>query len=41
MTTDDYSPDEVQLLSRAETLLKRKNYKYKPVPKFRSGCKNC
>ena len=25
----------------AKMLLKCKNVKYKPLPKFKSGCKNC
>ena len=41
MTTDDYTLEEMQIVSRAETLLKRKNNKYRPIPKFKGGCKNC
>ena len=41
MTADDYTPEEQQFVSRAEPLLKRKNNKYRPIPKFKGGCKNC
>lgn len=38
---EDYTPAEMQQIARAEALLKRKSNKYRPVPKFRGGCKNC
>lgn len=28
-------------IAEAELMLKRMNRHYKPVPKFRGGCKNC
>ena len=30
-----------QTLLEANMLLKRKYVKYRPLPKFKSGCKNC
>lgn len=30
-----------QRILEATMLLKRKSVKYKPLPKFKSGCKNC
>lgn len=41
MNEEDYTPDEMRQIARAESLLKRKGNKYRPIPKFRGGCKNC
>lgn len=39
--SEDFIPTEMPQAARVEELFKRKNNKYKPVPKFRGGCKNC
>lgn len=38
---EDYMPAEVPLLVQAEVLLKKMGKKYRPIPKFKDGCKNC
>lgn len=38
---EDYTPSELGRLTQAEIFLKRKSNKYRPVPKFKGGCKNC
>lgn len=38
---EDYTPAETRELARAEVLLRRKGNKYRPVPKFKGGCKDC
>ena len=44
MTAEDYgllTNLERERFARAESLLRRTNKNYKPLPKFRGGCKNC
>ncbi len=38
---DDLMDPTNQRVLEARMLLKRKSIKYKPLPKFKSGCKNC
>ena len=34
-------PDSEPKVQEAAMLLKKKNVKYRPLPKFKSGCKDC
>jgi hypothetical protein len=38
---DDLKESSDVIVHEAQLLLKRKNVKYKPLPKFKSGCNNC
>lgn len=38
---DEFKDSSDLRLQQAQLLLKRKNVKYKPLPRFKSGCKNC
>lgn len=38
---DDYSESSDAKMQHAMLLLRRKNVKYKPIPKFKGGCNNC
>lgn len=38
---EDYTPSELRQFAQAEVFLKRKHNNYRPVPKFKGGCKNC
>ena len=38
---EDLMESTDQRILEATMLLKRKSVKYKPLPKFKSGCKNC
>mgnify|MGYP003397347302 CR=1 FL=1 len=38
---DDYRDSSDAKMQQAMLLLKRKNVKYKPIPKFKGGCNNC
>lgn len=38
---EDLMESTDQRILEATMLLRRKNVKYKPLPKFKSGCKNC
>ena len=37
----DLEPGSDPKVQEAFRLLSNKNVKYKPVPKFKNGCKNC
>lgn len=39
--TNDLLPFERNAMAEAELMLRKKNNHYKPIPKFRGGCKNC
>lgn len=36
---DGATPKEQELIAQAEFMLKKRNYK--PIPKFKGGCKDC
>lgn len=38
---DDYRDSSDAKMQQAMLLLKRKNVKYKPIPKFKGNCNNC
>lgn len=38
---DDYRDSSDAKMQQSMLLLKRKNVKYKPIPKFKGGCNNC
>ena len=38
---DDYRDSSDAKMQQAILLLKRKNVKYKPIPKFKGDCNNC
>lgn len=38
---NDLMPSERNAMAEAELVLKKKNNHYRPIPKFRGGCKNC
>lgn len=41
IVSEDFIAMETPQTARVEELLKRKSKKYRSVPKFRGGCKNC
>lgn len=41
MQDEVLNPVESERMSRALSVMKKSNKRYKPVPKFRGGCKNC
>lgn len=38
---DDYRDSSDAKMQQAMPLLKNKNVKYKPIPKFKGGCNDC
>ena len=38
---DALNPLEQRRIAEAEMMMRKKNKHYRPIPKFRGGCKNC